>query len=82
MGLLHAGKKKLPAALPEGGAKGRDGVVPAPVPWEKKQRGATEGGSHGCWERLLQGSPAMAALRKGDQGGGRHGRPHAPALRR
>ena len=28
MGLLRAGKKKLPAALPKGGAKGRDGVVP------------------------------------------------------
>jgi hypothetical protein len=44
---LHRGVE-LPAALPEGGAKGRDGVVPCASSMGKKQRGATEGGSHGC----------------------------------
>ena len=36
-------------------------------------------GTHAHGEQEARASSAMAALRKGDQGGGRHGRPHTPA---
>jgi hypothetical protein len=69
MGLLRAGKKKFPAALPEGGAKGRDGVVPCASSLGKEAARSNRGR-----EPWLLGAPAPGEPGHGCPAQGRPGR--------
>jgi hypothetical protein len=69
MGLLRVGKKKLPAALPEGGAKGRDGVVPCASSLGKEVVRSNRGR-----EPWLLGAPAPGEPGHGCPAQGRPGR--------
>jgi hypothetical protein len=68
-GVLRAGKKKLPAALPEGGAKGRDVVVPCASSLGKEAARSNRGR-----QPWLLGAPAPGEPGHGCPAQGRPGR--------